>query len=45
MLVRKCHFVESLPKDLLENVLDAVSVILAPEEDEPEDEEEGNTIC
>ena len=43
--VRKCHFVESLPKDLLEKVLDAVSVIIAPEEDEPEDEEAGNTIC
>jgi hypothetical protein len=31
MLVRKCHFVEALPKDLLESVLDAVSVIIAPE--------------
>jgi len=39
MLVRKCHFVEMLPKDLLESVLDAVSVIITLEDDEPEDEE------
>ena len=39
ILVRKCHFVESLPKDLLENVLDAVSVIITLEDDEPEVEE------
>ena len=38
MLARKCHFVEPLPKDLLERVLDAVSVISAPEDDEPEEE-------
>ena len=41
LLVRNCHFVESLPKDLLENVLDAVSVIIAPEDDEPGDEDHG----
>ena len=33
LLSRKCHFVESLPVDLLEKVLDAVSVIIAPEYD------------
>ena len=38
MLARKCHFVEPLPKDLLESVLDAVSVISAPEDDESEEE-------
>ena len=38
MLARKCHFVEPLPKDLLERVLDAVSVISAPEDDEPDEE-------
>ena len=39
MRVRECHFVESLPKDLLENVLDAISVIITLEDDESEDEE------
>jgi len=43
MLVRKCHFVESLPKDILDNVLDAVSVIIAPEEDESDDTDDGET--
>ena len=34
LLARKCTVVEHLPKDLLEKVLDAVSVIIAMEEDD-----------
>ena len=34
LLSRKCHYVEPLPKDLLEKVLDAVSVIIAKEDDD-----------
>jgi len=33
LLARKCKVVEQLPKDLLKQVLDAVSVIIMPEED------------
>ena len=31
LLARKCKVIESLPGDLLQQVLDAVSVIIAPE--------------
>jgi len=34
LLARKCKIVEPLPKDLLKQVLEAVSVIIAFEEDE-----------
>jgi mRNA interferase MazF len=34
LLVRKCEYVEKLPKDILEKVLDAVSIIVALENDE-----------
>ena len=34
LLVRKCKIVEHLPKDLLEKVLEAVSVIISLEDDE-----------
>ena len=34
LLARKCKVVERLPKDLLEQVLEAVSVIIALEDDE-----------
>ena len=33
LLARKCKVVEQLPKDLLKQVLEAVSVIIAPETD------------
>ena len=33
LLVRKCHYVEPIPKDLLKKVLDAVSAIIALEPD------------
>lgn len=39
MLARKCHYVESLPKDLLEKVLDAVSAIITLEDDDAEETE------
>ena len=34
LLARKCKIVEQLPKDLLKQVLEAVSVIIALEDDE-----------
>ena len=34
LLARKCKVVEHLPRDLLEQVLEAVSVIIALEDDE-----------
>ncbi|MCL1808194.1 MAG: type II toxin-antitoxin system PemK/MazF family toxin [Clostridiales bacterium] len=34
LLARKCKVVESLPKDMLEKVLETVSVIIAFEEDD-----------
>ena len=34
LLARKCKIVERLPKDLLEKVMDAVSAIIAMDEDE-----------
>ena len=34
LLARKCKFVERLPKDLLEKVLDAVSAITSLDEDD-----------
>ena len=34
LLARKCKIVEHLPKDLLEKVLEAVSVIISLEDDE-----------
>ena len=33
LLVRECKFVERLPKDLLEKVLEAVSVVVSMDED------------
>jgi mRNA interferase MazF len=34
LLARKCKIIEQLPKDLLRQVLEAVSVIIAPEDEE-----------
>jgi mRNA interferase MazF len=39
LLVRKCRYVEPLSKDLLQKVLDAVSVIIAVEESESDESE------